>query len=309
MSYNQFLEEIKEEVQKKLGSGYEIQIQQIRKNNGVLLDGLIIGKARNSVAPTIYLNSYYMNYSQGIPMDEILEEILTAYKENTDVSLGDMKRILDFKNLRDKVAFKLIQTEKNQELLKEVPYFEFLDLAVVFYLLLDENQGGQMTAIIHNSHMEQWGLTIKELSRFAKKNTPVLLPPEIRTMEEVIRDIFTKQLSEFSDDLFENLFGMDQSIPSIYVLSNKNQINGAVCILYEDLLKHFAEEQNADIIILPSSVHETLLIPDRENLKYEELKVMVCQINHSEVPKEDVLSNSIYRYERNMEHIVIVKVE
>ena len=309
MSYNQFLEEIRVAVQEILGRGYDIQIQQIRKNNGVLLDGLIIGKAKNSVAPTIYLNSYYMDYSQGKSIDKILEDIMFIYKENSDVNLGEMRKLLDFSNLKDRVAFKLIQKEKNQELLKEIPYFEFLDLAVVFYLLLDENHGGQMTALIHNSHMEQWGLTIKELSCFAKKNTPVLLPPEIRTMEEVIRDIFTKQLSEFSDDLFEDLFGMDQSNPSIYVLSNKNQINGAVCILYEDLLKHFAEEQKSDIIILPSSVHETLLILDRENLKYEELKEMVCQINQSEVPEEDMLSNSIYRYERNMEHIVIVKVE
>jgi hypothetical protein len=307
MSYNQFLEEIRVAVQEILGSGYEIKIQQIRKNNGVLLDGLIIGKERNSVAPTIYLNSYYMDYSQGKSMDKILEDIMFMYKENSDVNLGEMRKLLDFNNLKDKVAFKLIQKEKNKELLKEVPYFEFLDLAVVFYIILDENQGGKMTALIHNSHMEEWGITGEELDHLAKKNTPVLLPPEIRTMEEVIRDIFTKQFSEFSDDPFEDLFGTDQNNPSIYVLSNKKQINGAGCILYEGYVKQFAEEQKADIIILPSSVHETLLIPDGGNLKYEELKEMVCQINQSEVPEEDVLSNNIYRYERKMEHIIIVK--
>lgn len=304
MSYNQFLEAIKVAVQKRLGNGYEIQIQQIRKNNGVLLDGLIIGKARNGVSPTIYLNSYYINYSQGMPMEEILEEILTAYKENADVTLGDVKGILDFYNLRDKVAFKLIQREKNQELLKEVPYFDFLDLAVVFYLLLDENKGGQMTVLIHNSHIKQWSVTKEELKYLAEKNTPVLLPPEIRTLKEVIRDIFTKQLGELSDDSFEDLFGTDESNPLIYVLSNKNQINGAACVLYEGILKHFAEEQKTDIIILPSSVHETLLIPDRENLKYEELIEMVCQINSTEVLEEDVLSNNIYCYELEKEKIV-----
>jgi hypothetical protein len=297
MSYNQFLEEIKAAVQKSLGNGYEIQIQQIRKNNGVLLDGLIIGKARNSVAPTIYLNSYYIDYSHGKSIDRILEDIMSIYKENSDVNLGEMRKLLDFSNLKDKVAFKLIQKEKNRELLKEVPYFEFLDLAVVFYLLLDENQGGQMTALIHNSHMEQWGITGDELDDLAKKNTPVLLPPEIRTIEEVIRDIFTKQLSEFDEDSLIDLFGSDPNNPTIYVLSNKKQINGAGCILYEGFLKCFAEEQKEDIIILPSSVHETLLIPDGGNLKYEELKEMVCQINLTEVLEVDVLSNGIYCYE------------
>lgn len=303
MSYNQFLEEIKAAVQKRLGDGYELQIQQIRKNNGVLLDGLIIGKERNSVAPTIYLNSYYMDYSQGKSIDKILEDIMSIYKENSDVNLGEMRKFLDFNNLRDKVAFKLIQKEKNQELLQEIPYFEFLDLAVVFYLLLDENQGGQMTALIHNSHMEQWGVTREELNHLAEKNTPVLLPPEVRTMEEVIRDIFTKQLSKFDEDSLKDLFGTDQSSPIIYVLSNKKQINGAGCILYEGFLKHFAEEQKEDIIILPSSVHETLLIRDRGNLKYEELKEMVFQINLTEVLEEDVLSNCIYCYELETDKI------
>lgn len=309
MSYNQFLEEIKAVVQKRLGEGYEIQIQQIRKNNGVLLDGLIIGKARNSIAPTIYLNSYYINYSHGMSINEILEEIMSTYKETVDVSLGFIKGILDFNNLRNKVVLKLIQKEKNQELLKEVPYFEFLDLAVVFYILLDENQGGQMTALIHNCHMEQLGITGEELNYLAKKNTPVLFPPEIRTMEEVIRGIFTKQLSEFDVDSLKYLFRTDQSNPSIYVLSNKKQINGAGCILYEGFMNQFAEEQRADIIIIPSSVHETLLISDGENLKYKELKEMVCQINQSEVPEEDVLSSNIYRYEREKDQIVLVEVE
>ncbi|SUY48789.1 Uncharacterised protein [Lacrimispora sphenoides] len=85
-------------------------------------------------------------------MQEILEDIISAYKENNDVVLGDMRELLDFSNVRDKVAFKLIQSEKNKELLKDVLYIKFLDLAVVFYLVLDEHKGGQMTALIHNSH-------------------------------------------------------------------------------------------------------------------------------------------------------------
>lgn len=156
MDYNQFLEEMRTAVQERLGSNYEIRIQKITKNNGIVLDGLIIGKASKSIAPTIYLNSYYMHYTHGMSLEEILEDIISAYKESNDVSFGDTREFLNFNKLRDKVAFKLIQREKNQKLLKEVPYIEFLDLAVVFYLILDEHKGGQMTALIHNSHMEPW---------------------------------------------------------------------------------------------------------------------------------------------------------
>jgi len=299
MNYNQFLEEVRAAVQERLGIDYEIRIQKITKNNGIVLDGLIIGKASKNIAPTIYLNSYYMHFIHGMSLQEILEDIISAYKENNDVVFGDMRAFLNFNNLRDKVAFKLIQREKNQELLKDVPYIEFLDLAVVFYLILDEHKGGQMTALIHNSHMEPWRVEKGELYRLAMKNTPILLPPEIKTMKEIMCDILKGRLEELKmEEMVDDFLDFDSQKPHLYVLSNKKQINGAGCLLYEDCLKKFAEEQNADVLILPSSVHEVILLLDKGDMDYAELQEMVSQINRNEVPEEDVLSDEVYKYSR-----------
>lgn len=297
MDYNQFLEEIRATVQKNLGYDYEIRIQKITKNNGVILDGLIIGRVNSSVAPTIYLNSYYMYFTHGMSLQEILDVIIHQYKESAGVTFGDMEELLDFKNLKDKVVFKLIQREKNQELLKDVPYFEFLDLAVVFYLILNENRGGQMMALIHNSHMTTWVTTKEELYRLAKKNTPELLPPIIKTIKEIICEMLKEDIEDlYIDSLLHDLLKVNPEKPSIYVLSNEKKIYGAGCLLYDDCLMMFAANQNADIIILPSSLHEVILIPDKGGLNYEELREMVSQINMNEVPEEDVLSNGIYKY-------------
>jgi hypothetical protein len=300
MNYNQFLKEVIAAVQEKLGSDYEIRIQKITKNNGIVLDGLIIGKASKNIAPTIYLNSYYMHFTYGMSLQEILEDIISAYKENSDVVFGDIRDLLDFNNLKDKVAFKLIQREKNQELLKDVPYIEFLDLAVVFYLILDEYRGGQMTALIHNSHMEPWAMEKEELYRLAMRNTPILLPPEIKTMKEIMCDILKGHFEELDmAEMVDDLLDFDSQKPPLYMLSNKKQINGAGCILYDRCLKNFADSQNSDIVILPSSMHETILVPDDGDLDYGELQKTVGQINESEVPKEDVLSDRIYKYSRH----------
>lgn len=299
MDYNQFLEEVRAAVQERLGIDYEIRIQKITKNNGILLDGLIIGKASENIAPTIYLNSYYMHFTHGMSQQEILEDILSAYEENNDVVFGDMRALLNFNNLKDKVAYKLIQRKKNQELLKDVPYIEFLDLAVVFYLILDEHRGGQMTALIHNSHMEPWGVDKEELYRLAKKNTPILLPPEIKTMKEIMCDILKGHLEEMEmGEMVDELLDLNSQKPPLYVLSNKKQINGAGCILYDGCLEDFADSQESDIVILPSSTHEVILVPDDGNLDYEEFQKTVGQINESEVPEEDVLSDRIYKYSR-----------
>ncbi len=308
MNYNQFLEEVRAAVQDRLGRDYEIRIQKIIKNNGIVLNGLIIGKTSKSIAPTIYLNSYYIHFTHGMSMQEILEDIISAYKENNDVVLGDMRELLDFSNVKDKVAFKLIQMEKNKELLKDVPYIKFLDLAVVFYLVLDEHKGGQMTALIHNSHMEPWGVGKEELYRLAEKNTPILLPPEIKTMKEIMCDILKEHLEELKmEEMVDDLLDFDSQKPSLYVLSNKKQINGAGCILYDGCLKDFADSQNSDIVILPSSTHEVILVPDGGKLDYGELRKMVREINESEVPEEDVLSNRIYKYSRYDCRISLIK--
>jgi len=307
MNYNQFLEEVRAAVQERLGINYEIRIQKITKNNGIVLDGLIIGKASKNIAPTIYLNSYYMHFIHGMSLQEILEDIISAYNENNDVVFGDIRELLDFTNLQDKVAFKLIQREKNKELLKDVPYFEFLDLAVVFYLILDEHRGGQMTALIHNSHMEPWGVEKEELYRLAMRNTPILLPSEIKTMKEIMCDILKGHLEELEmEEMVDDLLDFDSQKPPLYVLSNRKQLNGAGCILYDGCLKDFADSQNSDIVILPSSLHETILVPDDGNLDYGELQKTVGQINESEVPKEDVLSDRIYKYSRHECRISLV---
>jgi len=308
MNYNLFLEEVRAAVQENLGSDYEIRIQKITKNNGVVLEGLIIGRVNKIVAPTIYLNSYYMHFTHGMSLQEILDDIISQYKEITNVTFGGVKELLDFNNLKDKVVFKLIQREKNQDLLNEVPFFEFQDLEVVLYLLLDENNGGQITALIHNAHMKSWGIEKEELYCLAKKNTPILLAPEIKTMKDVMRDFLKKDFEELGvDEMLDELLELESERPALYVLSNRKKINGAACILYDKFLRNFAILQNTDIIILPTSVHETILVPDKGNLDYRELQNMVEQINISEVPEEDILSNRIYKYSLQDDRIRLIK--
>ncbi len=246
-------------------------------------------------------------------MQEIISRILHVYEQNADVSFanGNVEELADFNNLRDKVAYRLIHRESNQKLLKEIPYVEFLDLAIVFYLILEESKHGQMTALIYNSHMASWRTTIEELYQLAKKNTPELLPAQIKTMKEVLTGILSENMKESlcniggdDDEIIDELLGEDQ-VP-LYILSNKRQMNGACCILYESCLERFAAEQGADLLILPSSIHETLLMPEQEGTSYQELSAMVNEINQSEVLEEDRLSNQIYRYSRSSGTIVIV---
>lgn len=283
-------------------------IRKVPQNNGVMLEGLTINLKTESFVPVVYLNAYYEQLGNHMTLTEIVADIVSTYKAYMRISEHTSEALANFSNIRGKVMFKLIQAETNLELLADIPHVRFLDMAIVFYLLLDKSEIGQMTVLIYNSHLGVWDTTEEEVYRLAKINTPKLLPAKIKTMRAVMFEMFMAQFKEFDEsDIIGELLADTPNQPPLYVFTNQHGTNGAGCILYEGCLAKFAQEQNSDIIILPSSIHEVLLAPDRGDMNYEEMKDMVKQINRDEVPEEEVLSNQIYRYSLNTEEITIVE--
>lgn len=304
MNYDQFLKKVTDAVQEKMGVGYHVRLQSVRKNNGVVLNGLSIREKNEKTAPTIYMEQHYMCYEQGTPFDTVLEEIISLYKENRATAFEGMAGMADFKNVKDRVVYKLIQIKGNEELLDEIPYAEFLNLAVVFYLLIGEEKNCRLTALIYNSHMSAWGVTKEELFALAEKNSPRLLPVQIKSMAETMVDMFKDEAGEVLDEFIDD-FLKDGLENPMYVLTNECKMNGAACVLYKDVLKEFADNLKNDIIIIPSSIHELLLLADK-GINYSELEAIVRDINANEVPREDVLSDSVYKYDRDKDQIVIL---
>ena len=76
-------------------------------------------------------------------------------------------------------------------------------------------------------------------------------------------------------------------------------------MLYRDIIKDFADQEEADVIILPSSIHEVLLLPDDGDISYNEMSRLVAHINQTEVPKEDRLSNQVYFYSRQNQSLTL----
>ena len=195
--------------------------------------------------------------------------------------------------MRSRIIFKLINTEKNRELLRDVPYIPFHDLSIVFQCLVSEERFGNASILIHNVHLQLWKVNARELYECALENTPLLQGYELADMNTVLEEM--KALGGIDDEEIED---MQQEVP-MYVLSNKSRINGASCILYKDILKDFAMVVDKDLYVLPSSIHEVILLPSDGTQESEQLKEMVREINQSQVEKEEVLSDSVYYYRRS----------
>ncbi|MDO5408189.1 MAG: DUF5688 family protein [Eubacteriales bacterium] len=307
MVYETFLSSITERLQRELGDNYQLSIHKIPKINGVTLDGLCIHSGASSLSPAIYLNSYFEQYEQGMSMDDIIQDILNLYRTTILPDTIDGSKLSQLDQVQSRILFKLIHADTNQELLEDIPHIRYLDLAIVFYLYLEHSAAGQLTAIIRKEHMKHWNVKVKDLWGFALANTPRTFPAEIRSMTELIKDMARERLGDdFDEELIDALLLNEDEVAPLYVLSNLIGLNGAACMLYQNILKDFADSIGSDLLILPSSIHEVLITPNIYGASYEDLSNLVTAINRHEVPPEDHLSNQVYLYTRHNDRIRIV---
>ncbi|MBE5876712.1 MAG: hypothetical protein E7290_07465 [Lachnospiraceae bacterium] len=300
MEYQNFITVVKEEVEKRTGENYKVRVNDIMKNNGVILNGLTVMGEHCNISPTIYLNGFYEAYESGVmTLGGVVDEVMETYERNKVAKSVDMNHFMTYENIRDKVIYKLVHAERNRVLLEDVPHIKVHDLAVVFQCLMAQEDMGNATVLIHNAHLKLWGIDEKKLYQAAIVNTPRLLPYEISAMKDVIRQLL---------ELDEELPVEEGNIP-MYVLSNRARIFGAACILYPDVLRNFADEIESDLYILPSSVHELILLPTSAGSDIAELTKMVQDINETQLGQEEVLSDSIYYYSRDEGKLLMLSEE
>mgnify|MGYP000369314263 FL=1 len=273
------------------GEGGNITINHVIKNNGCEMDGLVIMEKGKDIAPTIYLDSFYELYTNGENIKNIIRQIEVIYEQNKNNVTFDVNILKHFDTIKDKIVYKVVNYRSNEKLLEQVPHKRILDLAVVFYCLLDNEYGRSATALIYNNNLKNWNVTIDDVYKAALKNTPDLLHSKISSMAALFEKCGVNVDGEEVD--------LKDYVPSdMYVLTNESKLNGAACILYENVLYDFAQKLGADLYILPSSVHEVILLPKLSMFEKDELVNMVKEVNTEGVAADEVLSDHVYEYNR-----------
>lgn len=301
MKIEDFMEKVKNSVIEKLGKEYQVTVCKSDKNNGVVCTGLRVQKNDCSVAPLIYLDEHFRQYKNGnTTLSSIVKYVVKESRKKSPCV--DIQQYLIYENIRKNVVYRLVNTESNRDLLEDIPHLEFLDLSIIFRCTVAQEDIGPASILIHNVHMKLWDITIQELYQDAVMNTPRLEEYEIKSMTEVMREIMTEENSDGSgQDAYMEEFS--DSVP-LYVLSNKNRIEGAGCMLYPDLMKDFSDTIGSSFYIIPSSVHECLLLPTKEDVQGGEIRNMIKEINDTQVSIEERLSYSLYYYDKDEGRII-----
>lgn len=281
--------------------GYKLEIHSVFKVNQKL-DGVFLmpEKSKNQqITTTIYINDMYKYYQKCNSWEAVLQEALT-YMENK--ALPNFEYPIDISQIKGNIVMQLINTEQNREMLKNIPHRAIRDLSIIYRWLIDGKQDEAMSTIINFPLYDKLGISENELYTLALENTRRILSPTILPMSEVIKKIIMDSgISEESEILGEMLGCLPDYAP-MYVISNEKGIWGAVSILFEDILYNLSEKFNSDLYLLPSSIHEVLALSVTGS-DLSQLADMVFQINVTEVPLEDRLSNQVYYYDKKLKKL------
>ncbi|MCM1261689.1 MAG: DUF5688 family protein [Butyrivibrio sp.] len=299
LKIEQFGKRICDAVKEALGAGYDAEYKEVSKNNGVCLHAVIIGKKGSNVSPAIYIDDLYEDYEEGRTFGDIVYDILCVYRRNAREIRMDMEFFTHFDKVKDRILYKLIHRESNRTLLADIPYIEWNDLALVFYYSFEDTRFGKATILIHNSHLNMWKTTCSELYKNAGANMLRLCPEEMLPINQMISEIVTKNTSK-------QIRPEDVPEVAMYVLSNRDRLYGASALLYSDSLKTLTGKLNKNLIILPSSVHEVLLVPDDGLTEKDFYKEMVRDVNDTQVDPEERLSYNVYYYDRFSHEISVM---
>lgn len=301
MKYEIFREVVADTFQNYLPEEYknmEMKIVSVNKVNR-MMDGInLIGNGEKAVSPTIYINDMYDHYTLCNDLQEAIQSgadrMVEAFKKCPEVPA------IGFAEAKDNIVFQLVNAEQNREMLAEVPHREFQDLSIIYRWVVKVDAEGIQSTVVKNGLAEQFGVNEEQLFKLAAENTRRIFPPCIKSMNEVLLEMFEKD--GMPREIAEMMLGEMPADRMMYVISNDRGINGAISMLYEDKLHSLAMELENDLYILPSSVHEVIAVSVDMGEPYE-LAQMVSEINMDQVELEERLSNQVYHYDKDLRKV------
>lgn len=292
MNIDKFSETLVNELRKELGESTTIIVNPVMRNNNNVLLGLHICDGKNKIAPVIYLEELYDRFKAGdLTMKEIAKKIIEINDTPTDVQKCFMlEEFLSWEKAKKNIEMRLINQSMNEKLLEDVPWIPQQDLAVVFcYCKYDVDNSAAYSIFLHNHHKAEWNVTVKELLEAALQNF---------SCNDVVILSITDLLGELGEEFKIPMPEIDESDINMYVLTNKRRQYGATAIVHTEILQEFsAKHGNKDILILPSSIHEQILIPLNGDEDMSQYREMIQDVNSTQL-STDILSDHAYIYRK-----------
>lgn len=286
----------------------EVRLHQVLKNNDRMLDGLVVKLPDSNMAPTVYLNDFYKEYLDNEDISSTMMHIADIFKRHGEVALDfDISMLSDYERIKDRLEVRVVNYDQNRTRLENIPHKSVEDLAFLYYVNVSMDKEGTGSITINDGIFKGWNISVDELHEQAMSNSVSLRPLRIQSLTEVILNMYPFDIE--SDEymmLQDAVEDMKNSDMEMFVVTNPEKLNGAVTLFYPDAMERISKELGSGFYVLPSSIHECLVIRDRAGLSPEELREMVKEVNRTQVDHEERLSDNIYHYDQNAKQLDMV---
>jgi len=300
MDFEEFREklmtDLKDDLSQKTGEEIEVSSSSVAKLQNAGYEGITIRKSGNPLGINMDVAPFFSEHENGRrSYDEIFSEVEDVAMRGFDEAPSfNVENLTNYDTMKEHLSMQVVATERNAELLANIPHKEIEDMSVVCRFIVTSGTEGVGSILVTNELMETMGVTKEQLFEDANKYAPDLRPGEIRDMADVLAEIMGIDVSEL-----ESNFGVPSENAGVpmYVATTRDKTNGAGIIAYPGFMDMAAEKLGGDFYLLPSSVHEVILIPDKGERDYRGLEDMVKEVNETQVEPKDRLSDHVYHYD------------
>lgn len=304
LNYEEFQEAITKKFQDALPEEFNVSRVIVQKTN-TEKEGLSI-TGKNKVAFSVYFKDMYEHYLKTNDLSDIVgKTIKCSLLDSTLIEEQGIEKLNDVEWVKNHMIMQFINTERNQELLKTLPHREFLDLSIIYRIIFEAPMEG-MSSIIKNKMAKNYNLSEEDLYQIAYENTRKISEPILLPSSRVYFEMFINEHDEIPDELLSLLKQQDVNEKEMYVMTNKSKCYAAAGILYDDILSELADKFESDLYVMPSSIHDMMVVSAKEYYDTEILFDMVKSANEESVALEEQLSNQVYHYSRETHTFSIV---
>lgn len=281
----------------EIGEECRISFREVTKNNGSVRQAAVIHRTGYSVSLCIYIDGLLDEIEDGRKsIHDVAVEIVDIYRNADSQRFSGIKRRLDKESILKKVVYQLVNTERNFGRLCNMPHKDLLDLSAIYKVIVNEDRDGIACITMSHEFCSAYNISEGELDIAARKNT--------KEKGFCVMHV---------EDILAELTGIPAGVllnecPPMFVLTSTERNNGAAVMLYREYFEELAGKLKSDLYVMPSSIHEVIAVPT-VGFNPDELRKMVAEVNAGEVADEEVLGESVYRYDLRAGKLEIVQEE
>jgi len=314
LSYKEFKDRVLDEFLDYLPSKYkdcEIKVHEVPKVNKVLTGIVIVPKKKNkkvSIMPTFYLERLYEQYLETGNFESMMQKQAVYLEQSAKLAPKDLC-VNSLEEYKSRIVFQLVNTLENVVLLSKCPHRNFEDLSVIYRAITTHNSEGVSGFLVTSDVAESMKLTEEQLYKLALKNTRRMFPfVHMRIEEMMMKIIGADDNPESITKLFPEYNNMSPE-ECVYVITNRSQFYGSSALLYPEVLGRVADKIGSDCYVLPSSLHEIIVLSANAYSDKEKLVHIVCGTNEKHVRDDEKLSDSLYYFDIKERSIRRIKAD